>query len=300
MKIIKAFIKEIVGFIFRISGILFLIREVFCRNKVTIICYHNPKPEIFKRHIEYLSRNFNFICLDKLVNAIYLKDWSALPPKSLIITIDDGYKENFMLLEIFKTYNIYPTMYLCSHIVNTNRRYWWKTGFSNFQKLKKYNNNSRLEALKNKIGYERQKEYSTRQALNLIELREMLPYVDFQSHSKFHPILTTNTGKECKEEIKGAKNYLEKLLNKEIKHFSYPNGDYKDREIEYIKNCGYKSARTRDIGWNDINSDPYGLKAMEVEDDASITKLCAQICGFFLYFRYLRYGSFRGLHPQFI
>jgi len=106
---IKKMIKEILGFIFRLSGIPFLLREVFCRNKVTIICYHNPKPEIFKRHIEYLSRNFNFICLDKLVNAIHDKNWSAFPPKSLVITIDDGHKENFKLLEIFKTYNIYPT-----------------------------------------------------------------------------------------------------------------------------------------------------------------------------------------------
>jgi len=82
----------------------------------------------------------------------------------------------------------------------------------------------------------------------------MLPYVDFQSHSKFHAILTNSAGKDCKKEIEEAKDYLGKLLNKEIKHFSYTNGDYKDREIEYIKNCGYKYAKNCDIGWNGINS----------------------------------------------
>jgi peptidoglycan/xylan/chitin deacetylase (PgdA/CDA1 family) len=150
------------------------------------------------------------------------------------------------------------------------------------------------------VGYEPQREYSAREALNLEELKEMLPYVDFQSHTKFHPILTTCTEEECKEEIEGSKDYLGKLLDKEIEHFCYPNGDYTNREIEYVKNCGYKSARTLDIGWNDVNSDPYRLKTMDVEDDASINILCAQLNGFFGYLRFLRHGSFKGIHPPFI
>ena len=64
---------------------------------MVIISYHNPKPKIFKKHIEYLKKNYNFISLDKLVDAIHNKDWSAIPSKSLVITIDDGWKENYLL-----------------------------------------------------------------------------------------------------------------------------------------------------------------------------------------------------------
>jgi len=297
---VRKSIKEIIGFIIRFSGIWFLIREVFFRNKVTIILYHNPSPEIFKSHIDYLSKHYNFISLDRLVNAIYNKDSSDIPPKSLVITIDDGFKENYNLLEIFKTYNFYPTIYLCSHIVNTNRNFWFETGSNNVQKLKRYDNNKRLKVLKDKMGYEPQKEYSSRQALNLEELWEMLPYLDFQSHSKFHPILTTCEDKECLEEIKESKEVLEKLLNKKIEHFAHPNGDYGYREIEFLKKCGYKSARSLDIGFSDTNSDPYKLKAIGIEDDACINILCGQICGLFGYLRFLRHGSFRGRHPQFL
>jgi peptidoglycan/xylan/chitin deacetylase (PgdA/CDA1 family) len=289
MKKIILFIRETLGFIFRFSGIPFLIREIICKNKVTIVHYHNPKPDIFKKHIEYLSRKFVFISLHKLIFAIQNKDWSSIPPKSLVITIDDGNQENYKLLEVFKIYNIYPTIYLCSHIINTNRKFWWKTGYYNFQVLKNYANKVRLKELKNLVGYEPKKDYSTRQALNLEEIREMLYYVDFQSHSKFHPILTKCDAEECRKEIEGSKNYLEKLLNKEISHFCYPGGSYTDREIEYIKNCGYKSARTLDIGWNYINSNPFRLRAMGIEDNASINILCAQVCGLFGYLRYLRY-----------
>lgn len=296
----KKSIKKIIGFIIRFSGIWFLIREVFFRNKVTIILYHNPNPEIFKSHIDYLSKHYNFISLDRLVNAIYNKDSSDIPPKSLVITIDDGFKENYNLLEIFKTYNFCPTIYLCSHIVGTNRIFWFEAGSCDIQKLKRYDDNKRLEALKNKMGYEPQKEYSSRQALNLEELGKMLPYVDFQSHSKFHPVLTTCEDKECLEEIKESKEALEKLLNKKIEHFAYPNGDYSSRETEFLKRCGYKSARTVDIGFNDMNSDPYKLKAIGIEDDACISILCGQITGLFGYIRYFRHGSFKGMRPPFL
>ncbi|MHA1343132.1 MAG: polysaccharide deacetylase family protein [Promethearchaeota archaeon] len=300
MKIIKKVIKEVIGLILRFSGLLCLIREIFLKNKVTIIKYHCPSSSIFKKHIEYLSKHYNFISLNKLINAIYQKNCSSIPPKSLIITIDDGFKENYNLFNIFKTYRSYPTIYVCSHIINTNRNFWWKTGFRNSKKLKRLKNKYRLKVLKEKIGYNPTKEYSTRQALSLEEINEMMPYVDFQSHTKFHPILTTCTDVECKEEIKVSKEYLEKLLNKKIEHFCYPNGEYNFREVRYLINCGYKSGRTLDIGWNDINSDPYRLKAMDVEDDASINVLVAQIIGIFGYVRYLRHGGLKGVRPPFI
>jgi hypothetical protein len=93
---------------------------------------------------------------------------------------------------------------------------------------------------------------------------------------------------------------LGELLNKKIEHFAYPNGDYSIREIKFLKECGYKSARTLDIGFNDINSNPFKLKAMGVEDDASINILCGQIIGLFGYIRYFRYGSFKRRHPPFL
>ena len=297
---VKQYIKQIIGFIIRFSGISFLIREIFLRNKVTIILYHNPDPLTFRKHIDYLTKHYNLIPLAKVIDGIYNKNWSDIPPKSLVITIDDGFKDNYNLLEIFKEYNVYPTIYLCSHIVNTNRSFWFETGFNDIQRLKKYDNNKRLKVLRDKMRYEPRKEYASRQALNVAELREMMPYVDFQSHSRFHPVLTTCDDVECLEEIKESKEALENLLNKKIEHIAYPNGDYSNREIEFLRKCGYKSARTIDIGFNDINSDPYKLKAMGIEDDVSINILCGQIIGLFGYVRYLQHGSFKGMHPPFL
>jgi len=296
----KENLKEIIGFILRFSGIVFLIREIFLRNKVIIAVYHDPEPAVFAAHIEYLSKKYNIISLNMLVNAIHNKDWSDIPAKSLVITLDDGHKDNYKLLKILKAYRVPVTIYLCSHIVNTNRKFWFKTGLPDYSKLKRYSNKQRIEALKSATGYEPKKEFSSRQTLNSQELKEMSAYVDFQAHTKLHPILTACSDQESKEEIQESKDYLEKLLNKKIEHFNYPNGDYADREINNIKNSGFRSARTLDIGWNHINSDPYRLKAIGIQDEASVNILCVQIIGLYGYLHYLSHGNYLGKRPQFL
>ena len=100
--------KNIFAFFMRFNGLPIIIRNVYAKNKVTILVYHNPKKEIFEKHMEYLSKKYRFISIDTLINAIYSNKWSNIPPKSLIVTIDDGCKENYYLLEVFKKYKIFP------------------------------------------------------------------------------------------------------------------------------------------------------------------------------------------------
>ena len=124
--------------------------------------------------------------------------------------------------------------------------------------------------------------------------------MDFQSHSKFHPVLTRCDDEECWSEMEHSKVALEKMLDKEVDHFSYPNGDYKEREMQYAEKCGYRSCRSVDLGWNDIHTDPNRLKAMGIEDDANINTLVGQITGFYGYLRFLRHGKLNGKHPDMV
>ena len=288
-------LRHVVGILLRIFGVSLILREIFHKNKATIIVYHDPSPEVFKKHVEYLSKRYNFISQNELVNAIRNKDWSHIPEKSLVFTIDDGHKGNYRLLEIFKTYKIKPTLYLCSHIINTNRHFWWKTGYPRHQDLKKFLNKVMLKLLRDKVHYEPKREYQDRQALNLMEIEALLPYVDFGSHTKFHPILTMCAEDKCINEIKESKEYLELLLGKPIVHFAYTDGSYSTREEKFAISCGYKSIRTLDLGWNDVHTNPNRLKVTEVEDNASLPILIAQMSGIFPYLRSLC----SGIHGRF-
>ncbi|MGQ9570400.1 MAG: polysaccharide deacetylase family protein [Thermodesulfovibrionales bacterium] len=295
-KRISNLLKEIASFFIRYSGILFLIRNIYAKKKVSIIVYHNPKPDILDKHLKYLSKRYNFISLDSLVNAIHSKNWANIPQRGLVITLDDGHKGNFDLLKSFKKYGVVPTIYLCSQISNTNRHYWFRINGVDTNVLKKYSNRERIIFLREKFGFTPTKEYpeEQRQALNKKEIMLMNGFVDFQSHSRFHPILTVCTYDECKKEIVQSKNEIEELLGEKCKHFAYPNGDYTEREIELVKKAGYLSARTIDVGWNDIKTNPYKLKAKMVTDNASINLLAAQLSGITQFFRYFLKGGFTG------
>jgi len=296
----RAALRNTAAFMLRMLGITLFIREVVQKKKVTIIIYHSPEPDVFGEHLEYLSRKYNFVPLDELIQAIADKDWSNIPEKALVITLDDGIKENIQLLSAFKEYGVRPTIYLCSHVVGTRRKYWNQAGFPNHHPLKKLANSRRLEILKREIDYEPEKEYGERQALSWEEIRDMSPYVDFQSHSKFHPILINCIDEECREEIEGSKELLERMLDRPVEHFCYPNGDYTDREIASVADAGYKSARTVDVGWNGVNTNPYKLKACYVSDDATLSMLKVQVTGVWGYIRHLRKGRLDGTHPPYV
>jgi peptidoglycan/xylan/chitin deacetylase (PgdA/CDA1 family) len=274
------FAKTAISTFICLFGIPLLIRKWICQNRVTILLYHDVQPKVFARHIAYLSRHYAIISLGTFVSAIYNKDFSEIPPKSVVITIDDGHAGNVTLLPIFKQYRIHPTIYVCTQIISTHRHFWFKIdGQSKAKKerLKRLSNAERLTLLKNMVDFEPKKEYQDRQALNIDEMKEMMQDVDFQPHTQFHPILPHCTETECKQEILGSKADLEKYLGIECLHFSYPNGDYTEREIEIVKAGGFRSARTTDLGWNGINTSPYKLKAISISDDAGLIRFRAEL-----------------------
>ncbi len=152
--------------------------------------------------------------------------------------------------------------------------------------------------MRNEAKFEPEREYDNRQALNKSELLEMQPLVDYGSHTKFHPILPNCPAEVSRNEIAASKTHLEDMLGQPIEHFCYPNGDYGTREMDYLKDCGYKSARTLAWGWNDKHSDPFQLKVIEFLDDSSINMLCAHFTGVFVLFRTLRVAVKRLLKLQ--
>jgi len=277
MKALKNLFWKLITF----SGLPWFIREVLTRNKAGILLYHEPTPKNLEKHLKFLSKRYNFITLDLLVEAISNKDWSKIPPRALVITIDDGHQSNYLLLEVFKKYQVKPTIFACSQIVNTQRHFWWKNNYPNHYELKMLSRKEMLKKLKEKVDYFPERNYKDRQALNLDELEQMKPFIDFQAHTCFHPILPLCENHESKQEIQKCKTDLEQLLKQPIKHFAYPNGDYTQREITYLKEAGYLSARTVKFGWNTIETDPFQLPILSSNDDISTDKLSAQITGIF-------------------
>ncbi len=281
-----AIAKNLLWMLVRFSALPWLIREVLQRNKAGIVVYHEPNPQLFRKHVRYLHKHYNLISLSQLVQAIHQQNWSNMPQKALVITIDDGHKGNYALLDIIREFQLKPTIFACSHIVDTHRHYWWKNAYSNNAHLKTLPREEMLKCLHDEVGYSPKRSYTERQALSREEIQALQAVgVDFQAHTCYHPILPHCSSAESWREINECKHKLEHLTHKPVEHFAYPNGDYSERDIKQVKQAGYHSARSMDFGWNTLNTDVFKLKVLEINEQAGINKLVAQLSGIFYCFK---------------
>lgn len=288
--------RKTIFIIIRLTLIPFFIREFIQRKRVTIILFHNIKREFFDMHIRILKSRYNIISLNDYILAKKEKRVDKLPPKSLIITIDDGHKSNFDLMPIFIKCNIPVTIFLCSGLIGTNRHFWFlhPTNIQNYEYLKKISDKKRLEIL-NSFGFEEKKEFGDRQALSKNEIDEMKKIVDFQSHTIFHSCLPTCSKEKSYEEIVQSKKDLEHFYGFKIYALSYPNGDYSNRDITTAKRNGYICGLTLDVGFNSQNTDIFKLKRMNIPDDADINELLVKTSGFWHLIKNISIGETNGL-----
>lgn len=276
--------RKIVFGLLRLSGIHFLFREFIQRNKVTILLFHDISKESAERTFTFLSEKYNIIALDDYIDAV--KNQTPLPKKAMIITFDDGHVRNYEMLSVIKKLNIPVTIFLCASIINTNRHYWflYKNSGISKSKLKKKSNRDKLEIL-SKSGFETDKEYDTPQALQKMHIDEMRPYVNFQSHTLFHPILPKCGDEQAWEEIFYSKEILEKEYGFKINTLSYPNGDYSERDIQLAKKANYECGITVDYGYNTLKTDLFRLKRFCANDTEDINELIIKATGAWSYLR---------------
>jgi len=109
----------------------------------------------------------------------------------------------------------------------------------------------------------------------------MMPYVHYGNHTQFHTIVTNLEEEEFPAELNASQSDLEEIIPYRLDHFAFPNGDYSEREIKYLKQNGFKSARTTRVGWNSMNSNPFALKIIGISDNATLPKLKFQLSGIF-------------------
>jgi peptidoglycan/xylan/chitin deacetylase (PgdA/CDA1 family) len=294
MKRGKAILKEVLAALVVLTGIARATRAWLWRDRVAVLLYHDPDPATLDKHLAYLREICDLVPLTDVGSPGKGRPRAA-------ITLDDGHAGNARLLPIFIKHNVRPTIFLCSSIVGRPRRHWWMhpgAQRAGLERLKRLTNGQRLAELA-AYGY-RQDADDHPTGLSIEQLETMRPHVDFQGHTRFHPVLTRCSDLECADEIANCKHEIEALLQTACEHFAYPNGNYGDREVNLVRAAGFKSARTCDIGWNDRSSDPFRLRTIIIDDNASITRFAAQLTGIPLFLRCLSEGGgWGGRFPQF-
>lgn len=248
----------------RRSGLPALLRATDQKEKITILVFHDLRPELADRAFGYLNRAYNIIPLSRAVEAIVRKDRSLLPLRPLVITLDDGRMSNRALLPAIMKHRVPVTIFLCAGVAGTSRHFWFshEAPERHDAKWKKLSYTKRLASLR-RDGFVFETEYGGRQALSRAEIEEMRPFVDFESHSMFHENLLTCGEDDLRRAIFGSKEKLEKDFGLAVSAFAYPTGERDRRHTALIRQAGYRCAATMDPGFNTVRSDPFLLKRIE-------------------------------------
>lgn len=268
------------------------------RRKLSILNYHriegeekrdfskffkpniSATPQTFDDQMMYLADNYNVISEERLLD--WLQNNTPLPDFPVLITFDDGYRDNLTnALPILKKYNHPAIIFLTSGFVGTNKGFYWDKSaycFANTRKKtatlpilgeKAWDNETAkmpvlsewVEALKRVSETEKQSAMRDLPFILEVEIPEntfenvMLSWdearniqadgIAFGAHTVTHPILTRVSLEQAEQELIDSKKQIEEKLGGLVKTFAYPNGQERDISpavIDAVKRAGFQAA----------------------------------------------------------
>ncbi len=265
------------------------IRRKLSKSQIVIVMYHRVCPEkdywsslalntqSFEQQIEYFSSNFKVVPLGEIAQLIHQR--RPFPKKAVVITFDDGYKDNYSYAyPILKKYGVPATIFLTAGYIGSDKLFWWDKisylihhtqtsqlhlgdlGSHRFQSIedRHYASHIIIEHLKklpdgtkdvlmNKLLDISQVSIPSDLGRDLFlsweEVKEMSKGgIDFGAHTVSHPILTNIPLKQAQDEIIQSKMSIEDEIEKEVTIFSYPNGNFNSELVRFIKENGFTCA----------------------------------------------------------
>lgn len=250
-KIIKPFVAQVLATALILFGFARKAKKDAQAGKFILsIYFHAPSEELFRFCVEWLNANgFNFLSQNDILTISQQK--KPFPKGAVVITVDDGWLSNERnIVDIAKQYSIPVTIFVTTQAVQVGN-FWWPyvrkatkmdLGFPNVEEMKTLPNAERidvLEKIKKVIQLDREA-FTADQIQKITQSR----FINIGGHTVTHPILTNCENDEVFYELKESKELIEKWTGDHVNTFAYPNGNYGDREIEYLKNLGYKLAYT--------------------------------------------------------
>ncbi|MCK9162495.1 MAG: polysaccharide deacetylase family protein [Arcobacter butzleri] len=207
----------------------------------TIFVYHrfgddrypstNTSLEQIRKDFEYLKNNdYRVVPLSLLVS--YIQEGKDIPPKWVVLTIDDNYKSFYENgLELFKEFEFPFTLFVY------------------------------VEASEGKYG-----DFMTWEMI-----QDASHYGEIELHSYAHPWLTKLSEDEIVTDTQKAFEIFEKRMGYKPKHYAYPYGAYNKKVQEQLKSFGIEAILNQTAGATNKNSSPYDLFRVPLTGKANIS-----------------------------
>ncbi|HSN58867.1 MAG TPA: polysaccharide deacetylase family protein [Clostridiaceae bacterium] len=188
---------------------------------VPVLMYHsiaveegNPirmPVEQFDSEMKYIKdQGYTTLTMKELYS--YFENQVPIPEKSIVITLDDGYSDNYTAaFPVLKKYGLKATVFVVTSTIDVNPN-----------------------------------------CLTSAQIKEMdKAGIQIESHTVTHRDLDSLSYSEQLAELKDSKAALEKLLGRTVDYVAYPTGKYNDDTIKAVAEAGYKMAFTTNGRWSD-------------------------------------------------
>ncbi|KGY11293.1 polysaccharide deacetylase [Vibrio tubiashii] len=249
------------------------------RKEMPIIMYHRFIKNDSEKgvhgtylHIDMLEKHFKLI--KKMgFETITFKDLSnkglisrlEYGKRYIIITVDDGYKDNYeLLLPLLKKYNFKAVIYV---VTGETFNRWDVENDDNPERPVPLMNQNELKALSDS---------------GLIEIG---------GHTVSHPHLNTLTPEKQEVEIEKNKEELEGMLNMPLTSFAYPYGSLDADSKRITERLGYQFAVATNSGPLATHQDPFQIRRIAIFPRTDVFGLWRKIRGNYLLNKFNNYNS---------
>ncbi|NQT32711.1 MAG: polysaccharide deacetylase family protein [Candidatus Omnitrophica bacterium] len=243
-------------------GLAFYFFYMRPRHVVPILMYHAigdddsslyVTDKNFSRQAEFLKKEgYNIISLKEFVGGI--KEARDFPAKTVVITFDDGYEDNYIsAFPVLAKYDMPATIFLITDHVDN------KKGYLKWDQVRLMMNNG----------------------------------IDFGGHTRNNAYLPdVKSTQALWEEIYGSREDIKTATGKEADFFCYPTGGFNEEIKRMVKKAGYKGACTTNRGFDRLNKDVYELKRVKVtnSDTNKPFHFRAKLSGYYNLFRSAKRG----------
>ena len=201
--------------------------------------YLNPKSSISKKKLEEFIEFFLKIDV-KFINSKDLRD-NNLSNINIMLTFDDGYFNNYLLIDIVDKYDIPVEIFISTQYVEQEKLFWWDVIYNCNKDPEFYKNMIHGEILKLSENNFKPKMFSDiNRPFTVTELIEVSKNKNILigNHTDSHMICNNINITEFIDDVSLAQAKLSNWLEYNPYSFAFPNGESKDSVYKKLSNLG--------------------------------------------------------------
>ena len=227
-------------------GTPILMYHAFCRADERASRYILPQRRFAWQMALLKILGYHTITLEEYLEA--LTTYSLVPDRSLVITMDDGYRDNFELaFPVLHRLGFSATVFLVAGGLGKNN------------------------------NWDQDSQLTGRPIISASQAHELQRAgISLGSHTCSHPTLT-DIFPESWDEIKKSKVDLEHEFGKPVQTFAYPHGIYNPSILEQVKQAGYLGACGVERGLNTPAAPQFALYRSEILGTTSLSKFLVAV-----------------------